>query len=117
MIPRYKLRTFADQQNAIANELSQQENYLARVKTLKGEHTIRTNPLSTLLTDVELAERIGDIKRRMREQGLCRPAHEVEEEVRLRHEQLRERNDAPPPSHTNGTNRRRVTGHDPRTHA
>jgi hypothetical protein len=106
-VPRYKLRTFADQQNAIANDLSQQENYVARVKTLRGEHTIRTNPLSTLMTDVELAERIGDIKRRMREQGLCRPADEVEEEVRLRHEQLRQRNDAPPPSHTNGTNRRR----------
>jgi hypothetical protein len=106
-VPRYKLRTFADQQNAIANDLSQQENYVARVKTLTAEHTIRTKPLSTLMTDVELAERIGEIKRRMREQGLCRPTHEVEEEVRLRHEQLRQRNDAPPPSHTNGSNRRR----------
>jgi RecA/RadA recombinase len=107
MIPRYKLRTFSDQQNAIANELSQQDNYVARVKTLTAEHTIRTKPLSTQMTDVELAERIGEIKRRMREQGLCRPAQEVEEEVRLRHEQLRQRNDAPPPSHTTGTNRRR----------
>ena len=106
-VPRYKLRTFADQQNAIANDLSQQENYTARVKTLTGEYTIRTNPLSTQLTEAQLNERIEDIKRRMREQGLCRPAQEVEEEVRLRHEQLRQRNDAPPPSHTTGTNRRR----------
>ena len=89
LIPRYKLRTFADQQNAIANDLSQQENYLARVKTLTSEHTIRTNPLPTHLTEAQLAERIGEIKQRMREQGLCRPAHEVEEEVRLRHERLR----------------------------
>jgi hypothetical protein len=107
LIPRYKLRTFADQQNAIANDLSQQENYLARVKTLQSEHTIRTHPLTTRLTEAQLAERIEEIKRRMREQGLCRSAHEVEAEVRLRHEQLRERHNAPPPSHTNGTNRRR----------
>jgi hypothetical protein len=107
LIPKYKLRTFADQQNAIANELSQQENYLVRVKTLKSEHTIRTNPLTTRLTEAQLAERIGEIKRRMQALGLCRPAQEVEAEVRLRHEQLRERHDAPPPSHTNGTNRRR----------
>jgi hypothetical protein len=44
---------------------------------------------------------------RMRDLGLCKPAHEVEEEVRLRHERLRERNDTPPPTHTPGTNRRR----------
>jgi hypothetical protein len=112
-VPRYKLRTFADQQNAIANELSQQENYVARVKTLTAEYTIRTKPLPRQLSEAQLSERIGDIKRRMREQGLCRPAHEVEEEVRLRHERLRQRNDAPPPSHTNGTNRRRYRPRSP----
>jgi hypothetical protein len=105
--PVFRQRTYADMTGEIANSLSQQDNYIARVKTLRGEHTIRTNPLHTHMTDVELTQRIGDIKRRMREQGLCRPAQEVEEEVRLRHEQLRQRNDAPPPSHTTGTNRRR----------
>jgi hypothetical protein len=105
--PVYRQRTYADMAGEIANSLSQQENYTARVKTLKGEHTIRTNLLTTTLTEAQLTERIGEIKGRMREQGLCRPAHEVEEEVRRRHERLRERNDAPPPSHTNGTNRRR----------
>ena len=105
--PVYRQRTYTDMSAQIANELSQQDNYVARVKTLTGEYTIRTNPLPTLMTEEQLNARIGDIKRRMREQGLCRPAHEVEEEVRLRHEQLRQRNDAPPPSHSNGTNRRR----------
>ena len=99
--PVFRQRSYADMTGEIANSLSQQDNYVARVKTLTGEHTIRTNPLHTHMTDVELAERIGDIKQRMREQGLCRPAHEVEEEVRLRHERLRQRNDAPPPTHTN----------------
>jgi len=105
--PVFRQRSYADMTGEIANSLSQQDNYVARVKTLTGEHTIRTNPLPPLMTEAQLAERIGDIKRRMREQGLCRPAHEVEEEVRLRHERLRQRNDAPPPSHSNGTNRRR----------
>jgi hypothetical protein len=105
--PVYRQRTYADMAGEIANSLSQQENFTARVKTLTGEHTIRTNPLTTTLTEAQLAERIEEIKGRMREQGLCRPAHEVEEEVRRRHERLRERNDPPPPSHTNGTNRRR----------
>jgi hypothetical protein len=116
-VPRYKLRTFADQQNAIANDLSQQGNYRARVKTLTGEHTIRTHPLTTTLTEAQLAQRIGEIKRRMREQGLCRPAHEVEAEVRIRHERLRQRNDGPPPPHTNGTNRRRYRPRPPAAHA
>jgi hypothetical protein len=105
--PVFRMRTYADMTGEIANRLSQQDNYVARVKTLTSEHTIRTHPLPALMTEVQLAERIADIKRRMREQGLCRPACEVEEEVRLRHEQLRQRNDAPPPSHSNGTNRRR----------
>jgi hypothetical protein len=105
--PVYRQRTYADMEGEIANSLSQQENYIARVKTLRGEHTIRTKPLTTTLTEAQLAERIAEIQMRMREQGLCKPAHEVEVEVRLRHERLRERHDAPPPTHTAGTNRRR----------
>jgi len=105
--PVYRQRTYTDMGAQIANDLSQQENYIARVKTLTAEHTIRTHPLPRLLSEAQLAQRTREIKGRMQEQGLCRPAHEVEEEVRIRHERLRQRNDAPPPSHTNGTNRRR----------
>jgi hypothetical protein len=105
--PIYRQRTYADMTGEISNALSQQENYIARVKTLTTEHTIRTNPLPPLMSEAQLAERIRDIKTRMQEMELCRPAHAVEEEVRLRHERLRQRNNAPPPSHTNGSNRRR----------
>jgi hypothetical protein len=105
--PIYRQRTYTDMQAQIANDLSQQENYIARVKTLTSEHTIRTNPLTPPMTEAQLTARIEAIKQHMREQGLCRPAHAVEAEVRQRHEQLRERNDPPPPSHTNRRRRPR----------
>jgi hypothetical protein len=109
--PVYRQRTYTDMAAQIANDLSQQDNYIARVKTLRGEYTIRTNPLPTLMSEAQLAERIEEIKRRMREQRLCRPAHAVEEEVRIRHERLRQRNDAPPPSSTNRRRRPRPPDH------
>jgi hypothetical protein len=65
--PIYRQRTYTDMTAQIANELSQQDNYIARVKTLTGEYTIRTNPAPTLLSEAQLAERIAYIKRRMRE--------------------------------------------------
>jgi hypothetical protein len=115
--PVYRQRTYTDMTAQIANELSQQQNYTARVKTLTGEYTIRTNPLPPLLSEAKLNARIRQIKERMREQGLCRPAHEVEAEVRIRQEQLRQRNAAPPPpSHTNGANRRRYRPRPPGAH-
>jgi hypothetical protein len=115
--PVYRQRTYSDMAAQIANELSQQPNYTARAKLLTGEHTIRTNPLPPRMTEAQLTARIQQIKEHMREQGLCRPAHEVEEEVRLRHERLRERQAAPPPpSHTNGTNRRRYRPRPPEAH-
>jgi hypothetical protein len=114
--PVYRQRTYPDMSAQIANELSQQENYMARVKTLIGEYTIRTNPLSSRMTEAQLTARIRQIKEHIREQGLCRPAHEVEEEVRIRHERLRERHAAPPPSHTNGANRRRYRPRPPAAH-
>jgi hypothetical protein len=115
--PVYRQRTYTDMEAQIANDLSQQENYMARVKTLTGEYIIRTNPLPPRMTEAQLTVRIRQIKEHMREQGLCRPAHEVEEEVRLRHERLRERHATPPPpSHTNGTNRRRYRPRPPEAH-
>jgi hypothetical protein len=106
--PIYRQRPYSDMEGQISNELSSiLPNFHAKVRLPSGkEHTIRTHPAPPLLSDEQVNERIRRIKQNMRDQGICKPAHEVEEAVRLRHEQLRQRNDAPPPSHTNGTNRR-----------
>ena len=102
--PKYQLRTYADQENLVANELSQLQNFTAKVRLLSGEHTIRTNPPPPLVTDREVEERIRAIKQRMLRDGLTKDAAAIEEEVRKRHELLRQRpaSDAPPPPHTNG---------------
>jgi hypothetical protein len=105
--PVYRQRGFHDVEAEIANLIKTQDNYVARVKVLTSEHSIRTAPPPPLLPDEQINERINYIKNHMLNLGLCKPAHEVEEEVRLRHERLRQRNDGPPPPHTNGTNRRR----------
>jgi len=102
--PKYMLRTYADEENLIANEVSQLPNYTAKVKLLTGEHTIRTNPPPPLVSEREVEERILAIKQRMLRQGYTTPAEAVEEEVRKRHEALRRRpgDDAPLPINTNG---------------
>jgi hypothetical protein len=103
----------------LSNELSSTlANFHAKVRLPSGEeHTIRTHPAPPLLSEEQVNERIRIIKNRMRELGYCKPVHEVEEEVRLRHERLRQRDSAPPPSHTtNGTNRRRYRPKPPAAH-
>jgi hypothetical protein len=113
MVPKYKLRTYADQENSIANDISTLQNFHAKVRLPSGrEHTIRTHPAPPLLPEAQVNERIRQIKHHMREQGLIKPVHEVEEEVRLRHEWLRKRNDPPPPSHTNRRRRPRPPAQD-----
>ena len=101
--PKYQLRTYADQENLVANTLSQLPNYTAKVRLLSGEHTIRTNPPPPRVTDREVEERIRAIKERMLREGYTKPAAAIEEEVRKRHEMLRARppDDTPPPLHTN----------------
>ena len=74
--PVYRQRTYQDMENEIANSLSQLPNYHARVKLLTGEHTIRTHPAAPLLPEAQINERIAFIKKRMREQGYCKPAHD-----------------------------------------
>ena len=102
--PKYQLRTYADQENLVANELSQLPNYTAKVRLLTGEHTIRTNPAPKLLSEPEVQARIRAIKERMLLQGYTTAAQAVDEAVSKRHEALRARpaSDAPPPTHTNG---------------
>jgi hypothetical protein len=110
MVPKYQLRTVGDQSNYIANSLTQQAPFHARVKTLHGEFTIRLTPPHEPMRDGLIQERIRHIKQRMRERGVTRPATDVAEEVRKRHELLREQataDDAPPSTSVHVNRRRR----------
>jgi hypothetical protein len=89
--PKYQLRTYSDQENMVANELSQLPNYTAKVRLLSGEHLIKTNPAPSLLPEQEVEARIQAIKERMLRDGVTIPAAAVEEAVRKRHEALRSR--------------------------
>jgi hypothetical protein len=104
--PKYQLRSYQDQKNMVANELSQLPNYTAKVKLLSGEHTIRTYPAPKLCSEAEIDERISAIKQRMLFLRITKPYREVQRDIQLRQQMLRERADAdvppPPPSHTTG---------------
>jgi len=89
--PKYQLRSYADQENQVANELSQLPNYTAKVRILTSEHTIRTRPAPPLVPEQEVEARIRAIKERMIREGVTLPAAVIEEEVRKRHEMLRAR--------------------------
>jgi hypothetical protein len=110
----YRQRTYMDVEAELSNLIKNQNNYAARVKLLTGEHTMRTSPPPLRVSDEEVNERINYIKLHMLSQGLCKPAHEVEEEVRLRHLKLLQnaQNDPPPPSHTNRRRRPRPPAQD-----
>ena len=101
--PVYRQRGFHDVEAEIANLIKTQDNYVARVKVLTSEHTIRTAPPPPLLPAEQIDERIDYIKTNMLNLGLCKPAHKVEEEIRLRQEKLLapEQNDSPPPTRAN----------------
>jgi hypothetical protein len=106
--PVFRQRGFHDVEAEIANQIKTQDNYVARVKVLTSEYSIRTAPPPPLLPDEQIDERINYIKNNMLNLGLCRPAHAVEEEVRLRHERLKQQTDAPPPASTTGRPPRRL---------
>jgi hypothetical protein len=114
--PKYQLRTYQDQDNLVANELSQLPNFHAKVRLLTGEHTIRTNPAPLQLCETEIDERIRAIKKRMLFFGMTKPYAAVEAEIRKRQTLLRQQADAdvpvPPSPPTNGRRRRKPT---PRT--
>jgi hypothetical protein len=101
--PKYQLRTYADQENLVANELSQLPNYHAKARLLSGERVLKTHPAPALVSEQEGEARIRAIKERMLREGYTKSAAEVEEEVAKRHEALRARppDDAPPPLNTN----------------
>jgi hypothetical protein len=108
--PKYMLRSYADQENLVANELSQLQNYHAKARLLSGEHVLKTHPAPPHVCEQEVEARIRAIKERMLREGITKPAAAIEEEVRKRHEALRSRpaGDGPPPSdHPTGNRRSR----------
>jgi hypothetical protein len=106
--PKYQLRSYHDQENLIANELSTLQNFHARVRLVNGaEHTIRTHQTPSLLSDAQVTARIEAIKQRMFKSGITKDYREVEESVKKRHEALARRPAAVmPPTHTNPNRRR-----------
>jgi Type IV secretory system Conjugative DNA transfer len=93
---KYQQRTYADMENEIANALSTQPNFHAKVKLLAGEHVIRTSPPLQGLTGERLTDRIRGIKQQMRSPtfGYCKHYREVEREIRERQEQWRREGDS-----------------------
>jgi hypothetical protein len=102
LVPKYQLRSYQDQENAIANDLSVLPPYTAKVRLVSGEHTIATRPPPPLLPEQEVKARITTIKERMQLLGITKPYREVAQEIRERQDALRQRPpDTPPPTHTN----------------
>jgi len=107
--PKYRLRSYQDQENLVANTLSSQlPNYHAKVRLLTREHTIKTRPAPALVSEQEVDARIQAIKERMLLQGYTRAAQAIEEEVAKRHEALLQRPpEVVPPIHTGRRNNRK----------
>jgi hypothetical protein len=86
--PKYQTRTFSDQENEIARDLTTQQNFQAKVKLLSGEHTIQTKNIPPGLTGLQLEQRIAQIQTQTRK-NYCKPRTEVEREIRERQERLK----------------------------
>jgi hypothetical protein len=100
--PKYQNQTFADMENEISRDLTQQPNFQAKVKLLSGEHVIRTKDSPPGLTGSPLAERIARIQAQTRK-NYCKPRAEVEKEIRARQEKWRSgTSEDPPPTHSAG---------------
>jgi hypothetical protein len=106
--PKYQFRSYQDQENLVANELSQLPNYHAKLRLLSGEHTIKTRPSPPLVSEQEVEARIQAIKMRMLSLGYTTSAHAIDEAVAKRHEALRQRpaEEAPPLYNTGKRNSR-----------
>jgi hypothetical protein len=98
-LPKYQNRTYAEMENKIARDLTQQPNFRAKVKLLAGEHVIQTQKPPTGLTGSPLAERIAQIQTQMRK-NYCKSRLAVEKEIRERQEKWRDSaSDEPPPTY------------------
>jgi hypothetical protein len=104
-VPKYRQRSYQDQENHISNMLSSQlANYHAKVRVLTAEHMIKMRPAPKLVSGPEVEARIREIKQRMLSMGYTKDAQAVDEEVAKRHEVLRQRppGGAPPTHNTRG---------------
>src|SRR5205823_591975 len=82
LIPKYSNRTYTDQQAEVANSLTNQPNFQAKVKLLPaGEYTIQTIKPTGGIEDNQKEARIRQIQQQTR-QNYCKPRLEVEREIR-----------------------------------
>ena len=105
--PKYQNRTFADMENQIARDLTNQPNFQAKVKLLSGEHVIQTKESPPGLTGAQLAERIAQIQTQTRK-NYCKPQLEVEREIRERQERLKAVENKPNPTSAKATQPQRT---------
>jgi hypothetical protein len=105
--PKYQNRTFADMENEISRDLTQQPNFQAKVKLLSGEHVIRTKDSPPGLTGKYLEARIEQITEQTR-LNYCKPRAAVEEEIRQRQERLKAVENKPNPTSAKATQPQRT---------
>jgi hypothetical protein len=108
--PKYQNRTFADMENEIARDLTNQPNYQAKVKLLSGEHTIQTKKYPPGLTGKYLEARIEQITEQTRK-NYCKPRTEVEREISERQDRLKAVENKPNPTSTKATQPQRTRRH------
>lgn len=85
---KYQNRTYADMEAQIVRDLTQQPNFQAKVKLLTSEHEIKTKRLPPLLADIQLSQRIAQIRAHTR-QNYCKSRAEVEKDIHERQTNLR----------------------------
>ena len=108
--PKYQNRTFADMENEIARDLTNQPNYQAKVKLLSGEHTIQTKKYPPGLTGKYLEARIEQLTEQTRK-NYCKPRTEVEREISERQDHLKAVENKPNPTSTKATQPQRTRRH------
>ena len=108
LIPKYSNRTYTDQQAEVANSLTNQPNFQAKVKLLPaGEYTIQTIKPTGGIEDNQKEARIRQIQQQTR-QNYCKPRLEVEREIRERQERLKAAENKPNPTSAKATQPQRT---------
>jgi hypothetical protein len=107
LIPKYSNRTYSDQQAEVANSLTNQPNFQAKVKLLTGEYTIQTIKPMGGIEDNQKESRIRQIQQQTR-QNYCKPRLEVEREIRERQDRLKAVENKPNPTSAKATQPQRT---------
>src|SRR5918992_408366 len=107
LIPKFSNRTYSDQQAEVANSLTNQPNYQAKVKLLTGEYTIQTIKPTGGIEDSQKETRIRQIQQQTR-QNYCKPRTEIEQEIRERQDRLKAVENKPNPTSTKATQPQRT---------